>query len=142
MISIFPYTLHEDSGSFFISFPDVPGALTGDDSEEATKAGALDCLTTALEALMDLKRPIPPPGQPIKDQWVVTLPPLIAAKVVLYEEMRARAVTRVEMARRLGVTENAVRRLLDLRHQSHIGQIETALAILGKRLVVTIQDAA
>ena len=33
-------------------------------------------------------------------------------------------------------------RLLDLRHQSRLDQIEQALRVLGKRLSVTIGDAA
>jgi hypothetical protein len=35
-----------------------------------------------------------------------------------------------------------VRRLLDLDHRSDIGQIEAALATLGKRLEITVRDAA
>jgi len=41
-----------------------------------------------------------------------------------------------------GVSEGAIRRLLDLDHRSHIGQIDTALAALGMRLVIEVQDAA
>jgi ribosome-binding protein aMBF1 (putative translation factor) len=51
-------------------------------------------------------------------------------------------VSNSELARRLGVTEGVVRRLLNFRHRWHIGQLETALAALGKRLVVDVQDAA
>lgn len=40
------------------------------------------------------------------------------------------------------MTDGVVRRLLNFRHRSHIGQLETALAALGKRLVVDVQDAA
>jgi hypothetical protein len=42
----------------------------------------------------------------------------------------------------LGLSEGAIRRLLDLDHRSHIGQIDAALAALGKRLVVQVDDAA
>jgi antitoxin HicB len=59
------------------------------------------------------------------------LPPLVAAKLALYEAMRAQGITRTELARQLGLQENAVRRLLDLDHRSHIDQIDRALAALG-----------
>jgi hypothetical protein len=62
------------------------------------------------------------------------LPPLVAAKLALYEAMRAQRMTRTELARRLGRQENAVRRLLDLDHRSHIDQIDRALAALGVAL--------
>ncbi|MBF0604976.1 MAG: hypothetical protein HQL07_14955 [Nitrospirae bacterium] len=142
MNPVFPYELHEDYPGFFISFPDVPGALTGDDTEEETRSGALNCLIEAMEGCMDLRGAIPLPSQPNVGQGTVILPPLVVAKLALYEGMRKQGMTRVTMARELGVTENVVRRLLDLRHRSHIGQVENALAVLGKRLMVTVQDAA
>jgi plasmid maintenance system antidote protein VapI len=67
---------------------------------------------------------------------------LVAAKLALYEAMRAQQITRTELARRLGLQENAVRRLLDLDHRSHIDQIDRALAALGKRLEVRVLQPA
>jgi antitoxin HicB len=52
--------------------------------------------------------------------------------------MRAERITRTELARRLGLQENAVRRLLDLDHRSHLDQLDRALAALGKRLEVRV----
>ena len=57
---------------------------------------------------------------------MVSLPPLIAAKLALYEARR----------------EVTVRRLLDLDYRSQIGDLEKALALLGKQLVVEVHDAA
>jgi antitoxin HicB len=56
--------------------------------------------------------------------------------------MRDSRITRVALGKRLGVSEGTIRRLLDIDHRSHIGQIEAALAVFGKRLVVEVQDAA
>ena len=64
--------------------------------------------------------------------------PLVAAKLALYEAMRAERISRSELARRLGLQENAVRRLLDLDHRSHIDQVDRALAALGRRLEVRV----
>ena len=55
--------------------------------------------------------------------------------------MRAQGVGNTALAARLGLTEGAVRRLIDLDHRSHIGQIETALHALGRRLTVATQAA-
>ena len=55
--------------------------------------------------------------------------------------MRNGKMTNVELGRRLGISEGAVRRLVDLDHRSHIGQIETALAALGQQLVVEVHAA-
>jgi hypothetical protein len=40
-----------------------------------------------------------------------------------------------------GVTENAVRRLLDLRHNSHLWVIDEALARMGRRLSIGLAEA-
>jgi antitoxin HicB len=67
---------------------------------------------------------------------------LSAAKVGLYEAMRAAGVRKAELARRLGVHMPQIDRLLDLRHASRLDQVEPALRAVGKRLVVAVRDAA
>ena len=56
--------------------------------------------------------------------------------------MSQAGLTTTVLAERLGVPEAAMRRLLDLDHRSHIGEVERALALLGKRLVVEVLEAA
>ena len=53
--------------------------------------------------------------------------------------MRERGLSNAALARRLGTMEGTVRRLIDLDHRSHIGQVEAALVALGQRLVVATQ---
>ena len=72
---------------------------------------------------------------------LVTLPALTAAKIALYRAMRARELSNTTLAEQLGTAEGTVRRLLDLDHRSHIGQVEAALQALGQRLVVVTQAA-
>ena len=64
------------------------------------------------------------------------MPPVVAAKLALYQAMRDQGVSQVALAERLGITEGAVRKLVSLDHRSHIGQVETALRLLGRQLVV------
>ena len=56
--------------------------------------------------------------------------------------MLAGGVSNVELARRLGLEEKAVRRLRDPLHRSHIGAVEAALRVLGQRLVVDVAKVA
>jgi antitoxin HicB len=83
-----------------------------------------------------------PRPSPARGRSTVTLPPLVAAKLAVYSAMLERHVSNADLAERLGMSERAVRRLLDLDHRSDIGQIEAALAALGKRLEITVSDAA
>lgn len=91
---------------------------------------AVDALATAVSAY---KGPAawPRPSAPRRGEVVVALPPLLAAKAALWAAMEEAAIGNSEFARRLGVSEGVVRRLLNFRHRSHIGQLETALAALG-----------
>jgi hypothetical protein len=45
------------------------------------------------------------------------------------------------LARRLGVSETVVRRMLNPKHNTKPEKIQAALAALGKRIVVTFEDA-
>ena len=56
--------------------------------------------------------------------------------------MRAAGVKKTGLARRLSWHRPQVDRLLDLRHASRMDQLEAALAALGKKLVLEIEDAA
>jgi antitoxin HicB len=142
MTHAFPYAFEpEESGGVLVQFVDVPEAHTAGATEAAAGEQALDCLIAALGGYIKLGRRIPG-ASPARGRPVVTLPPLLAAKLALYEAMRAQAITRTELARRLGLQENGVRRLLDLDHRSHIDQIDRALAVLGKRLEVRVLAAA
>ncbi|MCH7929574.1 MAG: type II toxin-antitoxin system HicB family antitoxin [Proteobacteria bacterium] len=132
----------QDDGSVLVTFPDVRGAVTDGDTEAEALFEATDCLVAALGGYIELRRDIPAPSRPRRGQPVVTVPPLVAAKLALYRAMRGSGLTRVALGKRLGISEGAVRRLLDLDHRSHIGQVEAALAVLGKRLVVEVRDTA
>jgi antitoxin HicB len=56
--------------------------------------------------------------------------------------MVAAKISNVELGRRLGLDEKAVRRLRDPLHRSHIGQVEAALEELGRRLELVVENAA
>ena len=139
----FPYRLEpEPTGGALIQLIDVPEAHTiAPSAADTDEDPALDCLIAALGGYIKLGRAIPRPS-PRRDGPVAILPPLVAAKLALYQAMRAEHITRTALARRLGLQENAVRRLLDLDHRSHIDQIDRALAALGKRLQVRILQPA
>jgi antitoxin HicB len=139
----YPYRLEpDDAGGMLLQFIDVPEAHTvAPTVPNATTDPALDCLIAALGGYIKLGRAIPRPSPP-QGQPVAILPPLVAAKLALYDAMRNQRITRTALARRLGLQENAVRRLLDLDHRSHIDQVARALATLGRRLEVRVLEPA
>ena len=56
--------------------------------------------------------------------------------------MRERNMRNTELAARLRVSETVVRRMLDPKHNTKPERIQSALAALGKRIVVAFEDAA
>ena len=144
MASTFTYPIDietDEAGFVLVTFPDVPEAGTDGVSVDEALAGASDSLIAALGGYIQDRRPIPNPS-PARGRNTVALPPLIAAKLALYQSMVDHKLTRVALAEKLGLSEGAIRRLLDLDHRSHIAQVEAALAVLGKRLEVRVYDAA
>ena len=67
---------------------------------------------------------------------MVDVSPLVAAKLALYSVMQRQRITKVELARRLGVSDTTVHRIVDPEHRSHIDQVERALRAVGRTLVV------
>ena len=112
----------------------------GSDAAQA-RAHAVDALICALGGYIDAGRPIPKPSPP-RGRPVVALPPMVTAKLAIYQAMRGQGVSQSALAARLGCDPRQVRRLLDLDHASTLAQLERALAALGKRLVVEVRNAA
>ena len=139
----YPAKLTADKGgNLTVTFRDIPEALTEGRNEREALGEGIECLVAALGGYVNERREIPRPSRPRRGERLICLPPLVAAKIALYRAMTESGLTRVGLGKKLNLSEGAIRRLVDLDHRSHIGQIEAALAVLGKRLVVAIQDAA
>lgn len=134
-------TPEEDGSAVTAQAPDVPGVTTWGGTAAEALHNVVDALAAGLEVSIERGAPIPTPSAPRPGQPVVDLPPLIAAKLALYEAMRARHISKSQLARRIGVDESLARRLLDLRHRSRIDQMERALAAVGLRMQTHIVAA-
>ncbi len=122
--------------AYVVTFPDVCGAITGGWSWEEALEMAEDCLAVALGAYVKLREDLPSPSPIADGQVLIPVPLIVAAKLTLYTAMRRQDLTNVALAARLGVQENAVRRLVNPDHRSHISQVEKALKAVGRSLVV------
>ncbi len=66
----------------------------------------------------------------------------MSAKAALYIAVREEGISKSELARRLGVDEKEVRRMISPRHKTKLPRIEQALGLLGRRLIVSLKKAA
>jgi len=128
----------QENGWCFVRFSEIPEALTEGETEEEARTNAIDCVITALEGYMKAGRPIPRPSAPGPGRDRAVLPSLVTAKLAVYETMRRRGWSKVKLANELGVPENSVRRLMDLRHSSQMGVVDAALAKMNAELSIDL----
>jgi antitoxin HicB len=141
-MAMYPVSLEPDeNGTLLVTCPDLPELATWGEDEGDSLQRASDAIEEALAARIAHRDDIPEPS-PARGRPVPNLPPLTVAKVALYRTALTSGVTKAELGRRLGWHAPQIDRLFDLRHRSKIEQIDQALRILGKQLVVSVQDAA
>ena len=135
--------LPEENGKgYHVRFPDLPEALTGGADIEDTLQEATDCLAEAIAGRIARGDQIPVPSKLKRGQHAVSVPLYLAPKLALYLALREGGMPNTELAKRLGVSETVVRRMLDPKHNTNPERIQAALGALGKRIVVRFEDAA
>ena len=122
--------------AYGVTFPDVYGANTGGWSWEEALYMAEDCLGVALGFYVDANKDVPIPSPLKEGQVLIPVPVLVAAKLAIYTAMRERGITNADLAARLGMREDAIRKLLDTMYRSHLSHLEKALRVVGRSLVI------
>jgi antitoxin HicB len=128
----------QQNGWWLVRFPGIPEALTEAETEAGARNSAVDCVVAALEGYMKAGKPLPRQGAGHAGPDRAVLPSLVTAKLAVYETMRERGWSKLRLAKELGMPENSVRRLLDLRHSSHMWVIDEALAKMKSELSIDL----
>jgi antitoxin HicB len=144
-MSVFAYPARFTAGGdgrVLVEFVDLPRVATdGKDAQEAIEE-AMDALGSDLSIRLTRREEIPTPSAAKRGQRLVPVPLWLAPKLALYLAMRDQQVNNSELARRLGVHERVIRRMLDPEHATKAERIQAALAALGKQMTVEVRDAA
>ena len=135
----YPVTLTPDDGTILVTFADVPEAITFGADEQEALMQAVDALESDLSFYVDARQSLPLPSKAKRGQKTVSPSALECAKLGVDQAMMAQVIRKAELARRLGWHMPQVDRLFDLRHASKFEQIQTAAAVLGKRLVLRVE---
>ena len=129
----------DDNGSVVIEVTDVSGVVSfGANHADALVMGQ-DALLTMFDYYMQEGRPIPAPSAPAPGQPVVEVPAMASVKLAIYDAMRDQGISQVRLSSLLKTSPKAVRRLLDLWHNSRWDHLEAALAVLGLQVAVEIR---
>lgn len=135
----YPAILEEDdNGTWLVTFPDFDDALTFGDTKKEALRHAVDALETVVVSRMQHKLDIPTPGAS-RGRPLVGIPPLTAAKALLYQELRDRHISIRQLAEKLDCDYPIAHRLLDVSRKTQVNEIARALEALGKRVVIGIE---
>ncbi len=138
----YPATFRSDeAGRVVVSFPDFPRAHTDGATLDEAMTEAIDCLGSRIAFAMADKADVPKPSLLKRGQKLIPVPFWIGGKLALYWALAEAGISRSELARMMGVRETVVRRMLDPHHASRPEKIQTALAALGRRILL-VYDAA
>ncbi len=126
-------------GWFVVTFPDVPEAITDGKGEEALR-NAEEALGLALLSYVDRGLPLPKPKARGSGLMPVAVEPDVGAKLALLEAVRERGLSKAAFARLIHRDEKEARRILDPKHPTKLATLAEALRLLGKRLVVGVEE--
>ena len=129
-------------GRVLVEVIDRPRVATDGKDEREAMEEARDALGSDRSIRLSRREEIPAPSRAKRGQRLVPVPLWLAPKLALYFAMRDQRVSNSELARRLGLHERVVRRMLDPKHATRPEKIQAALAALGKQMTVEVRDAA
>ena len=129
-------------GRFLVEFVDLPRVATDGKDEREAFEEAMDALGSDLSIRLSRRDKIPTPSPARRRHRLVPVPLWLAPKLALYLAMRDQKVNNSELARRLGVHERVVRRMLNPQHATKAEKIQAAVAVLGKQMTLEVRDAA
>ena len=127
-------TFTPDGAGWLVTFRDLPEAITGGKTEAEAIDNARDALEIVLLMYADEGQPLPQASAALPGDRAIFASASVVAKVAFIETFRSSGQSRVALARRLG--------MLDPHHNSKLPALEAGLKALGRRLVVSVQDAA
>lgn len=135
-------TKGEDGGYIVeISHPNgrFQGVTEGDNFEQAMEK-AHHLLNEIVISAIEDGDDIPSPNEFATGTHSIVVPPLTAAKAILYLEMKKQGIKKATLARRLQCDPKQVDRIIQPRHKSTFVQMQSAFAAVGKEMVVSAKD--
>jgi antitoxin HicB len=130
-----------DEGGYVVTCRDLPELATQGESIDDALGQAADAMDEVFATYLTEGLDLPPPSKAKRREHLVAPPAETVAKVALHVAMRQAGISKVQLAKRLGVDEKEVRRLLDPHYGSKLPRIAKAISLLGQRLVIGVEAA-
>jgi len=130
-----------EEGGYVVTCRDLPQLVTQGETAQDALEQASDAMDEVFAAYLIDGIDFPAPSKPRRREHLVCPPAETVAKAALFVAMRQAGISKVQLARRLGVDEKEVRRLLDPHYGSKLPRIAKAINLLGQRLVIGVESA-
>ena len=130
-----------EEGGFVVACRDLPQLITQGNDKLHALAEAADAMDEVFAAYIVGGLEFPVPSKARRNELWVSPPAETVAKAALYVAMREAGISKVQLAKQLGVDEKEVRRLLDPHYGSKLPRIAEAIRLLGQRLVIGLEPA-
>lgn len=128
-----------DEGGYIVTCRDLPPLITQGEDEPDALAQAADAMDEVFATYMIEGIDFPEPSKARRREQLVAPPAGTEAKAALYVAMREAGISKMQLAKQLGVDEKEVRRLLDPHYGSKLPRIAEAIGLLGQRLVIGLE---
>ena len=129
----------DDNETWLVKFPDFDDAVTFGDTREEALAHAAGALETVIISRIKHKMDIPAPSA-ARGRPLVSIPPLTAAKALLYKELRDQNVSIRQLAKKLHCEYPVAHRLLEVSRKTQVDAIAKAFQALGKQVLIAVEE--
>lgn len=134
-------SLKSEGDGFVVTCRDLPALITQGDNEADALCEAADAMDEVFAVYMKQGLAFPAPSKAKRGERMVAPPAETIAKAALHTAMDEAGISKIQLARQLGVDEKEVRRLLDPHYGSKLPRIAEAISLLGKKLVIGLEPA-
>jgi len=134
----YAFRFTKEGDGWVITCRDLPEAISQADANENRIDIAEGCLQASLESRIRDNEPLPIASKPRRSEVMVSPPAATAAKAALYDAMRDAGISKTELARKMGIDEKEVRRMLDAGHGTKLPRIAEAVEALGRHLHIAL----
>ena len=128
-----------DEGGYVVTCRDLPELVTQGETVDDALEQAADAMDEVFAAYLTEGVDFPQASKAKRREHLVAPPAETVAKAALSVAMRQAGISKVQLAKRLGVDEKEVRRLLDPHYGSKLPRIAKAMGLLGQRLVIGVE---
>ncbi len=136
---VYPAIFTQDDNTIMVTFPDIDDAFTCGDNHDDALFMANDVLSFVIDKIyFEEGKAVPMPSPVKKDMVAISLDETASMKVMLHNEMVKQHVIKAELARRMNIAPQHIKRLLNPKVPTKLTTLSEAFAALGKRLEIRV----